>query len=84
MKYTILELGKDTKVKFDHDSTRSTSTQTIANLPIESKEALEAALVEYERAYIAGKELEHKQAAAEVQALVGKPQEVKEEPSNPE
>ncbi|HPQ09878.1 MAG TPA: hypothetical protein PLQ98_00960 [Bacillota bacterium] len=83
MKYTILELGKDTKVKFDHDD-GSTSTQTIANLPINSKEALEAALIEYERAYVAGKELEHKQAAAEVQALVGKPQEVKEEPSNPE
>lgn len=83
MKYTILELGKDTKVKFDHDD-GSTSTQPIANLPINSKEALEAALIEYERAYVAGKELEHKQAAAEVQALVGKPQEVKEEPSNPE
>lgn len=71
MKYTILELGKDTKVKFDHDD-GSSSTQTIAGLPIESKEALEAALVEYEKAYLAGKDLEQVQAASEVQALVGK------------
>lgn len=78
MKYTILELGKDTKVKFDHDD-GSTSTQTIAGLPIGSKEALETALVEYEKAYVAGKELENKQASEEVQALVGKAQEVKPE-----
>ena len=73
MKYTILELGKDTKVKFDHDD-GSTSTQTIANLPIGSKEALEAALIEYETAYIAGKGLEQVNAAAEVEALLNKAQ----------
>lgn len=78
MKYTILELGKDTKVKFDHDD-GSTSTQTIADLPIQSKEALEVALVEYEKAYVAGKEQERVQAAEEVQALVGKAQEIKPE-----
>jgi len=77
MKYTILELGKDTKVKFDHDD-GSTSTQTIANLPIQSKEALEAALVEYEVAFVAGKQLEQVTAAAEVEALVGKAQTIKE------
>lgn len=75
MKYTILELGKDTKVKFDHDD-GSVSTQTIANLPIESKEALETALVEYERAYITGKQVEEVSAAADVQALLNKPQTV--------
>lgn len=78
MKYTILELGKDTKVKFDHDD-GSTTTQTIANLPIDSKEALEAALIEYEAAYMIGKKNEHSQAAEEVQALVGKAQEIKPE-----
>lgn len=78
MKYTILELGKDTRVKFDHDD-ESTSTQTIADLPIQSKEALKVALVEYEKAYVAGKEQERVQAAEEVQALVGKAQEVKPE-----
>ncbi len=77
MKYTILELGKDTKVKFDHDD-GSTTTQTIANLPIESKEALEMALVQYEKAYIEGKLVEKKEAAEEVLALVGKLQEPKE------
>jgi len=82
MKYTILELGKDTKVKFDHDD-GSTTTQIIANLPITSKEALELALVEYELAYMRGKEAENQQAPEEVKALVGKPQEPKEE-SNPE
>lgn len=70
MKYTILELGKDTKVKFEHDD-NSTSTQTIADLPIESKEALEDALISYEKAYVAGKAIEARQAAAEVEALVG-------------
>lgn len=77
MKYTILELGKDTKVKFDHDD-GSTSTQTIANLPIDSKDALEAALVEYEKAYVAGKQTEDVQASHEVEALVGKSQTVTE------
>ena len=77
MKYTILELGKDTKVKFDHDD-GTTSTQVIADLPIQSKDALEVALVEYEKAYIAGKEQERVQAASEVEALVGKPQTVTE------
>ena len=65
MKYTILELGKDTKVKFDHDDGS-----------IESKEALETALVEYERAYITGKQVEEVSAAADVQALLNKPQTV--------
>ncbi len=78
MKYTILELGKDTKVKFDHDD-GSTTTQTIADLPIESKEALEGALLAYEKAYIAGKAIEARQAAAEVQALVGVKQTITEE-----
>lgn len=78
MKYTILELGKDTKVKFDHND-GSTSTQTIANLPIASKEALEAALIEYEAAYMMGKKNEYSQATEEVQALVGKAQEIKPE-----
>lgn len=78
MKYTILELGKDTKVKFDHDD-GTVTTQTIANLPIESKELLEAALVEYEKAYVTGKSVEVRQAAGEVAALVGLTQEVKKE-----
>jgi len=75
MKYTILSLGKDTRVKFDHDD-GTTSTQTIADLPTESLEQLEAALVEYEKAYVAGKALESIQVAPEVQAIVGKPQTV--------
>lgn len=71
MKYTILELGKDTKVKFEHDD-GTVSTQTIANLPVSSVEALETALIEYEKAYIIGKENEKVLAASEVQALIGK------------
>lgn len=73
MKYTILELGKDTKVKFDHDD-GSTSTQIIADLPIQSKEALEVVLIEYEAAYIAGKAVEQRQPAEEVEALLNKAQ----------
>lgn len=75
MKYTILSLGKDTRVKFDHDD-GSTSTQTIANLPIESVEGLEAALVEYEKAYISGKKVETVEAAPEVAALINKVQDL--------
>lgn len=75
MKYTILSLGKDTRVKFDHDD-GSTSTQTIAGLPIESVEGLEAALVEYEKAYVAGKKAETVEAAPEVTALINKVQDL--------
>lgn len=75
MKYTILSLGKDTRVKFDHDD-GTTSTQTIANLPIDSVEGLEAALTEYEKAYTSGKKAETVEAAPEVAALINKVQDL--------
>ena len=73
MKYTILELGKNSKVKFEHDD-GSTSTQTIANLPLNSKDALEDALLAYENAYMLGVKQEEQAPAEEIVSIVNKPQ----------
>ena len=73
MKYTILELGKNSKVKFEHDD-GSTSTQTIANLPLNSKDALEDALLAYENAYMLGVKQEEQTPVEEIVSIVNKPQ----------
>lgn len=74
MKYTITKIeGSNTWVTFSHDD-GTTSDQTIANLPVGDKEALELALVQYEAAYIAGKEVEkglEAKVAPDVEAVVG-------------
>lgn len=73
MKYTILELGKNSKVKFEHDD-GSNSTQTIANLPLNSKDALEDALLAYENAYMLGVKQEEQTPVEEIVSIVNKPQ----------
>jgi hypothetical protein len=59
MIYKILKIeGNDTTIEFEFDN-NTTSTQTIANLPIEDNDAFAIALKKYADAYLAGLEVEN-------------------------
>ncbi len=72
MKFKIDAIdGAQTTVTFSFDD-GSTSTQNIANLPVDDEQALTQVLADYGVAYLAGKEIEKANALVPAAGLVGK------------
>lgn len=74
--YTVKEINSDGNVvvQFEGD----THSQTLVDAPTDSVENFQAFMIDYTKAYLAGKEIEVQTISQGVKSLVGKKQTVEE------